>query len=156
MKIRDVRFEHLAHPLGIGTGTPRISWQITDTPTGWQQTGYDIEIRELGTTNAEPTVHSVESHEQILVPWPAASLRSRARAEVRVHVRGHADCAADTQAAADAWSPPAVIEVGLLEPTDWSAHLIHPEPDASGPTPRPAMLLRTDIVLQAAPVHARW
>src|SRR3954469_20237897 len=124
MRIRDVRFEHLRQPLGIGTGTPRISWQVTDAPTGWHQTGYDIEIRDLDATNAEPTVHSVDTHEQILVPWPAAALRSRARAEVRLHVRGHADPSGDAQAAADAWSPPVVIEAALLERSDWSAHLI--------------------------------
>ena len=28
MKIRGARFEHLREPLGIGTGTPRISWRI--------------------------------------------------------------------------------------------------------------------------------
>jgi alpha-L-rhamnosidase len=156
MKIRAVQFEHLRQPLGIGTGTPRISWQVTDAPAAWRQTGYDIEIRDLDTTNAEPTVHSVETNEQILVPWPAAALNSRARAEVRVHVRGHADSSGGAEAAADTWSPPVVIEAGLLEPTDWSAHLLHPEPDASGPTPRPAMLLRTEIVLPEAPVRACW
>ena len=156
MKIRGARFEHLREPLGIGTGTPRISWQISDTPTGWRQTGYDIEIRDLDATTGEPTVHSVESSAQILVPWPAAALRSRARAAVRVHVRGNADSSGDGEATADGWSPPVVIETGLIDPTDWSARLVHPEPDAAGPTPRPAMLLRTEIELKATPVLARW
>jgi hypothetical protein len=52
MKIHGVRFEHLPEPLGIGTGTPRISWQISDPPTGWQQTGYDLEVHGLAVEQA--------------------------------------------------------------------------------------------------------
>ncbi len=156
MKIRGVRFEHLREPVGIGTGTPRISWQVSDAPTDWRQTGYDIEIRDLDATAGEPAVHSVESSVQILVPWPAAALRSRARAAVRVRVRGNAGSCGDGEATADGWSPPVVIETGLIDPTDWSARLVHPEPDAGGPTPRPAMLLRTEVELKATPVLARW
>ena len=136
MKVHSVRFDHLRDPLGIGTGTPRLSWQVIDAPSGWRQTGYDVEVRDLDTVAARPAVHHVESAEQILVPWPAAPLASRARAEVRVRVCGNAGAAADGPAVTGRWSDSAVVEAGLLHPSDWSARLIRPEPDAPGPTPR--------------------
>jgi hypothetical protein len=120
VKISRVRFEHLQAPLGIGTGTPRISWQISDIPAGWEQTGYEIEVRDLDAGPGQPSLHGVESVEQILVPWPAGALRSQARAEVRVHVlgrtlghgRGTGDLAPSDSRDGDAWSAPVVVEDG--------------------------------------------
>ncbi len=156
MLVHGIRFEHLREPLGVGTGTPRISWQVADAPTGWTQTGYDVEIRRLdAAAGCDPWLHHVDSAEQVLVPWPAAALASRARAEVRIRVHGRPASGGDAPTASP-WSDPAVVEAGLLEPDDWTAQLVRPEPDAAGPTPRPAMLLRTEVVLREQPVRARW
>jgi alpha-L-rhamnosidase len=154
MKTHRIRFEHLTPPLGIGTGTPRISWQVPAAPTGWAQLGYDIEVHRLDGPGAGPAVHHVDSAEQVLVPWPGPALPSRTRAAVRVRVHGRTD--PDQGPVAGPWSEPAVVETGLLDRADWSARLVRPEPDAAGPTPRPAMLLRTEIVLREVPVRARW
>lgn len=57
----------------------------------------------------------VESPEQVLVKWPGAPLTSRERVTVRVRV-----WTPDTPGPS-AWSEPATIEAGLLDPADWQA-----------------------------------
>src|SRR4051812_11368619 len=99
-----LRFEH-GPVLGIGTATPRLSWQIAAAGPGFEQTAYEVEA------GAERVV--VESAEQVLVPWPAAPLTSRQAVTVRVRVRGGDDWSD--------WSEPATVEAGLLEPAAWTA-----------------------------------
>ncbi|WP_308467035.1 glycoside hydrolase family 78 protein [Rathayibacter soli] len=105
------RFEHLPHALGIGVASPRLSWK-TVAPSGWSQSAYEVQI-ERGDACWQ-TDAPVASDEQVLVPWPAAPLRSRERATARVRVTG-------TDGTVSEWSEPAAVEAGLLEPTDWSA-----------------------------------
>jgi alpha-L-rhamnosidase len=111
------RFDHRTDPsptLGFGNGTPRLTWTVTSAPDDYDQSGYDIEVsRETGAT-----VFTVESAEQVLVPWPAEPLQSRERASVRVRVRG--------AAYESVWSPASIVETGLLAPDDWTATFISP------------------------------
>ena len=113
-----LRFEH--HPadrpvLGLGTGTPRLSWQVATAPEDYEQTRYEIEIRRgVG----EPEVHAAESGEQVLVAWPGAPLASRESATVRVR-------AGDATAWSD-WSAPATVEAGLLGAGDWTGRFVSP------------------------------
>ena len=51
-----LRFEHRPAPVvGIGTGTPRISWQVPAADAGYAQTAYEIEI-STGTTDRKSVV----------------------------------------------------------------------------------------------------
>ena len=64
------RFEHLPADraaLGIGTGTPRLSWQLAEAPDGYRQAAYEVAVRRPG---AAEEVARVESADQVLVPWP--------------------------------------------------------------------------------------
>jgi alpha-L-rhamnosidase len=104
------RFEHHREALGIGEPRPRLSWTITDAAPGWAQHAARIEIDRDGVTET----YDLDGAAQILVAWPASDLRSRDIARVRVSVRG----------ADGAWSAPgpwAVVEAGLLEPSEWTA-----------------------------------
>src|SRR5690242_5311504 len=106
-----LRFEH--HPadrpvLGIGTATPRLSWQVPAAPDDWAQARYEIEISR---GEGAPSVHAAASGEQILVAWPGDPLASKEQASVRVRV-GDATTWSD-------WSTPAVVEAGLLTAADW-------------------------------------
>ncbi|MEV6630886.1 glycoside hydrolase family 78 protein [Actinoplanes sp. NPDC051470] len=107
-----LRFEHHTEALGIGTATPRLSWW-NDEP----QTAYELEISR---NDGPAETFRVESDEQVLVPWPAAPLRSRDRVRVRVKVN-------------DSWSEYAEAEAGLLEPSDWTARFVQGDPDAEAP-----------------------
>ncbi|WP_116953013.1 family 78 glycoside hydrolase catalytic domain [Jiangella endophytica] len=96
-------------PLGIGERRPRLSWTVT-AEGPWRQAGYDVELTRRGA----PRVVTVESAEQVLVPWPDDPLTSRERVSVRVRL--HGDDGSTT-----GWSAPTTLEAGLLEPADWTA-----------------------------------
>jgi alpha-L-rhamnosidase len=117
-----LRFEH-GPVLGVGTAAPRLSWRIPDADPDFRQTGYEIEIDGESVT--------VETAEQILVPWPVAPLESRQRSTVRVRVRGGADWSG--------WSEPATVEAGLLMPGDWSARFVSPRDLGGLETPAPIL-----------------
>src|SRR3954464_10965524 len=88
-----VRFEHRTDSgpdsgsvIGLGTATPRLSWQVAAAPTGYAQSAYEVEI--AGTTTQS---YTVESAEQVLVPWPGEPLGSREQVAVRIRGRGDGD-----------------------------------------------------------------
>ncbi|MGK5685503.1 family 78 glycoside hydrolase catalytic domain [Actinoplanes sp. URMC 104] len=137
-----LRFEHhLAPALGLGTGTPRLSWQVPSAPEGYAQTRYQIEI----TRGGEPEVFEVASGEQVLVPWPGAPLGSRESASVRVR-------AGDAAGLGD-WSEPATVETGLLEASDWTARFVSPR--ELGAFGRPSPILTGTVEVPAGVVKAR-
>ncbi|TCM40318.1 family 78 glycoside hydrolase catalytic domain [Kribbella sp. VKM Ac-2568] len=124
------RFEHRtdAGPvLGIGTATPRLSWQVPTAADGYEQTAYEVEIVTSGTAQTHP----VESGEQVLVPWPGEPLRSRESAQVRVRVRGDGDWSD--------WSAPATVEAGLLSADDWTARFVSPREIGAVGSPAPVL-----------------
>ncbi|MCU7726028.1 glycoside hydrolase family 78 protein [Actinoplanes sp. KI2] len=141
----DLRFDH--HPadrpvLGIGTATPRLSWQVPAAPPDWAQARYEIEISRGA---AAPEVRSAASGEQILVPWPGEPLRAKEQASVRVRV-GDATSWSE-------WSAPGVVEAGPLTAADWTARPISPRDNAGIGDPAP--LLAAEVVLPGDIVKAR-
>ncbi|QDP97101.1 Bacterial alpha-L-rhamnosidase [Microlunatus elymi] len=146
VSVHQVRAEHHHAPLGIGEDRPRISWQVTADPQ-WEQRGYQLEI-----TRSEVDIHTVASHEQVLVAWPSEPLHSRERATVRVRVFGADDRQSD-------WSEPLIIEAGLLDPMDWRAIPVGPDwsEDAESDERRPALVrreFRLDAELASARLYA--
>ncbi|WP_435971688.1 family 78 glycoside hydrolase catalytic domain [Streptomyces sp. Qhu_M48] len=105
-----VRFEHLPDGLGIGTGTPRLSW--TNPSDYGDQHAYEVEVRRDRRTHR---TGPVTTSDHVLVPWPGEPLASREDAVVRVRTWRTAD------ATHSAWSAPRAVEAGLLAPQDWSA-----------------------------------
>jgi alpha-L-rhamnosidase len=140
------RFEHLPDDrpaLGVGTGTPRLSWRLAAAPDGYRQAAYEVAVRR---PDAAEEVVGVDSGDQVLVPWPAAPLGSRESAEVAVRVRGEDGDWSD-------WSPPAVVEAGLLRTDDWTARFVSPR--RLGAPGAPAPVLRGGVELPADVVRAR-
>ncbi|MET9273210.1 family 78 glycoside hydrolase catalytic domain [Kribbella sp. NPDC003557] len=127
-----LRFEHRSAPvLGIGTASPRISWQVPAADAGYAQTAYEVEI-----TTGSTQVFTVQSPDQILVPWPGDALESRQAAQVRVRVRGTDDWSD--------WSEPATVEPGLLTPDDWTARFVSPRENPHG-SPAPLVAGTADL-----------
>jgi alpha-L-rhamnosidase len=123
-----LRFEHRTDEgpvLGLGTGSPRLSWQVPAADPDYTQSGYELEITRTGVPQ---TKHAVTSADQVLVSWPSHPLKSRESAEVRVRVRGGDDEWSD-------WSDPAVVEAGLLATGDWTARFVSPRQTVADPAP---------------------
>ena len=126
----ELRFEHHRPDrpvLGIGTVTPRLSWIVPAADAEWKQTAYEVEVERASRT----TTFIVQSVEQVLVPWPDAPLASREAARVRVRVA----CKAEWSD----WSPPSVVEVGLLEGADWVGRFVSPVGIAGLEAPAPVL-----------------
>ncbi|GAB2965661.1 glycoside hydrolase family 78 protein [Streptomyces heilongjiangensis] len=145
MYVTDLRFEHHREPLGIGEDSPRLTWTArTEHPEGAErQHACQIEIRDAA---GRVETHRVDGSESVLVPWPAAPLRSRERREVRVRL--HAEGSREP----GPWSDFFPVEAGLLHPGDWTGTAIGPDcDDPAAADPRPAYLLR-DAFHLARPV----
>ncbi|GAA1649505.1 glycoside hydrolase family 78 protein [Kribbella alba] len=141
----NLRFEHRTDTgpvLGIGTGTPRLSWQVPSADADYTQSAYEIEIVR---PDASPEVHTVESNEQVLVPWPGTPLAARESVGIRVRVRDGDDWSE--------WSTPAVVEAGLLSPDDWTAGFVSPR--EIGEHGSPAPVLSGVVELPSGVVSAR-
>jgi alpha-L-rhamnosidase len=140
-----VRFEHRTDEspvLGIGTETPRLSWIVPEADAAFVQEAYEVELTRADGTSE---VVQVTGGEQVLVPWPAAPLRSRESVRVRVRVRG-AGMRSD-------WSDPATVEVGLLRTEDWTARFI--SPFELGGLGAPAPVLHSILEVPDGVVQAR-
>ena len=79
-----MRTENQVNPLGIGTSTPRFSWQITSDRKGVVQTSYQILVassREKLDRNEADLWDSGErnSDEQLWIPYQGKALLSGAQ-----------------------------------------------------------------------------
>jgi alpha-L-rhamnosidase len=125
---------HAPDALGTGVERPRLSWVVPDAPEGYRQARYELRGRIVRADgSAEDLTHTVESGEQVLVPWPARALVSREAVEVRVQ---------GTSGPWSPWSAAATAEVGLLDPADWSAVLVGPDDADVAPAERRPPLVR--------------
>jgi alpha-L-rhamnosidase len=107
-----LRAEHRTDAFGIGSPCPRLSWIVESDDTSFAQQAY--EIAAVVPDDESELVSRVESNESVLVPWPFEPLTSRAHRRVRVRVIGATGEFTD-------WSEQLDIEVGLLDPADWTA-----------------------------------
>jgi len=128
------RFEHHdGSVLGIGVPAPRLSWTVAEADAGYVQTAYEVEVTRAAATR----VFTVETADQVLVPWPTERLGSREAARVRVRVRDAVDWSP--------WSGPSTVEAGLLSPADWAASFVSPRSLAGLQAPAPVLRGRFDL-----------
>lgn len=140
VKVAHLTFEHHPTGLGVPVSEPRLSWAVASTtddiPRNWVQKSYEIQIRRASDQSVQ-TFHS-DGSSTVLVPWPAAALRSAEFASVRVRSHG----ASDAGELSTDWSNWATVEAALLDASDWMAKTITaPErrdethPDENGTRP---------------------
>jgi len=145
--ISRLQVEHLRETLGIGFARPRLSWQIEAAAPNWRQVAYEIECLSAE-GHARQDTGRVESDRSILVDWPFAPLSSRERVSLRVKVWGN-------DGSESAWSRPLIIETGLLDPADWSAHFITLDWEEDVTRSNPAPYLRREFTLHGEIQSAR-
>ncbi|HEY0448641.1 glycoside hydrolase family 78 protein [Actinophytocola sp.] len=138
MIVSQVRFEHHDRPFGIGTPSPRLSWQVRDADPDWAQTAYEVELDGAATVR-------VDSAEQVLVPWPFPPLTARGTATVRVRVASGPEWSE--------WAEPSTVELGLLGPEDWTGRFVSPH--GIGGVGEPAPVLSRTVTLRPGIARAR-
>jgi len=143
----DLRVEYQREAFGIGDAAPRLSWRTATSTPNWRQRAYAIQA--VGTDGVPVgTTGRVESGGSVLVAWPFRPLTSREQVQVRVQVWGEDE-------RASSWSDPVGIEVGLLNPGDWSAAFVAPAWDEDTSQPQPSPRLRREFEIRAGHVAAR-
>ena len=119
--LQNLKCEMLNNPLGIGTGKPRLSWQITSDTRNTNQVAYQILVASSPEKLTEGQgdlwdSHRIKSAESIMINYAGKVLNGRATCFWKVRVW--------TNNGASGWSQPAKWSVGLLNPADWKAKWI--------------------------------
>ena len=114
--------EELSEPLGIGTGTPRLSWKNVAQRNNAAQSAYHLiasSERSLLDKDTGDLWDSgkVESNESVMIPWGGVPLPSRRIVHWKVRTW-------DQRGAPSGWSKPAEFSVGLIGREDWEAKYI--------------------------------
>lgn len=131
--VTEVKFEqyHPENTLGVQESRPRLSWKISNAPSGFQQAGYEIELSDKrnGVWSPHSTVQCT-SGDSTLVPWPFNPITSREEVSIRVRIWDEDRNASD-------WSLPSNLEVGLLDRSDWKCERITASWAGKTPDPEP-------------------
>ncbi|MGC8746901.1 MAG: family 78 glycoside hydrolase catalytic domain, partial [Candidatus Saccharicenans sp.] len=154
----NLRTEFQVNPLGLGTLTPRLSWNIEASRCNFRQSAYQILVscspEELAADRGTLwDSGKVESNETILIPYAGAPLSSGQRCFWKVRLW-------DESGRVSVWSSPAFWEMALLYPEDWKAQWIYdgkptPTRDEDFYRDDPAPLFRKVFSLDQKPVKAR-
>ncbi len=111
------------------------------------QQAYEIEARDVDTRAPVGRSGRIESPESHLVPWSGDELAARQRVQWRVHVHGN-----DGATATSEWSE---FEIGLVDPSDWTAAFVVPDAVAPADPAQPVAYLRTEFTAASDVVRAR-
>lgn len=149
-----LRTEGLENPLGIDTDSPRFSWMITSDKDSSIQKSYHILVASTPEKLAKDIGDiwdsgSVESNDQLWVPYGGRRLRSGEHAYWKVMVK--------TNREHSPWSQTAEFGVGLLNESKWGGRWIGiermmPDENAGLHTRLAARRLRKEFDLKDKPV----
>lgn len=134
--------EGFVNPIGFHDPKPVFSWKLPDGVR--RQTAYRIVVMP---DDAQWDSGWIESSASTFVPSPGRPLRSRERVAWRVNYR-------DEEGREGGWSEIAAIEMGLLNPADWTARWIRPATE-SDPAGEPVAWLRRTFTLKGEIARAR-
>ncbi|MBL8761536.1 MAG: family 78 glycoside hydrolase catalytic domain [Phycisphaerae bacterium] len=125
LRVSDLRAEYRTEPLGLGTTSPRLSWELKATSSGARnlsQAAYQVlaatspQLLAPGKADLWDTGR-VESRATNQIEYAGKSLASRSLVHWRVRVwdQANAECG---------WSTPASFSIGLLDQSEWKAEWI--------------------------------
>ena len=107
-----LRAEYLQSPLGLGTTTPRLSWEVRDPRDGALQSAYQIVATREGKTIWD--TGKVKSGQTAHISYAGEPLRAFDRVQWKVRTW-------DGGGAESPWSREAVLGIGPLQNSDWTA-----------------------------------
>jgi len=151
VSLTSLRCEYKVDPLGIDVRRPRLSWQFTADGRGVVQAAYQVRVAESEAGLAANPIWDtgrIDSDRSIHVVYEGPALVSGRRYYWQVRVWGG-------DGAVSNWSAAAFWEMGLLDPTDWTAAWITPAWDEDLTTPQPVPMLRTTFAVEGEVRAAR-
>lgn len=118
----DLRIDYRKNPLGIDDPTPRFSWRSDSSERNWRQSAYQIIVATAPENLRSGTADVWDSGKQasaqsVGIAYAGPALASRVRYFWKVRVW-------DESGRVSQSSEPAWWEMGLLQPSDWSASWI--------------------------------
>jgi alpha-L-rhamnosidase len=136
-----LRTEYRVNPLGIDERLPRLSWIDISPLQAQRQTAYEIMVATTAQRlqDDQPDLWNtgkIASDETVNLAYAGQRLTSRQRCYWKVRVW-------DQDGSAGPWSEAAWWEMGLLQPSDWSARWIECGPIARSPADKPAINIVT-------------
>ena len=144
--VTGLRVEYLTNPLGIDAARPRLSWRITSAERNTVQAAYQVQV-----TRSERLIWDtgrIPGDSSVFVAYTGPDLESRRRYEWRVRVW-------DAKGRESAWSAPASWEMGLREPSQWTAAWIGAAPSPTDSVGGPSPLLRRAFRVSGVVARAR-
>jgi len=150
MKAVDLKCEYLTNPLGLDERAPRLSWRLESPSHGARQTAYRLVAASTMDRFAAPDLWDtgvVKTDRCLDLVYAGKPLTSRQPVCWRVQVW-------DERGKASAWSDAACFEMGLLQPSDWTAAWIG-RPLESREGSQPCPYLRRAFNLSGKPARAR-
>ncbi len=144
--VTGLRVEYLANPLGIDAVRPRLSWRITSAEHNTVQSAYEIEVTRSGRLIWATGRTSGDA--SVFVAYGGPDPESRRRYEWRVRVW-------DGKGRVSPWSELGFWEMGLLEPSQWTAAWIGTAPGPTDSVGGPSPLFRRAFRVSGVVARAR-
>jgi alpha-L-rhamnosidase len=114
LKVEQPVVENLVNPIGIDIKTPRFSWKLNSPEKNTVQTAYQLSVydarKQLWSSGKQ------SSDQSVFVPYAGPALVSNRKYTWQVKVWDNHGKSSS--------SSPASWQMGLLQPSDWSAHWI--------------------------------
>ncbi|HEV2670996.1 MAG TPA: family 78 glycoside hydrolase catalytic domain, partial [Gemmatimonadales bacterium] len=144
--VSGLKVEYLTNPLGIDAVQPRLSWRITSSERNTVQAAYQLQVTRSGRLIWDTGRTAGDS--SVFVTYGGPAVESRRRYEWRVRVW-------DAAGRESPWSAPAWWEMGLLQPSQWTAGWIGTPPSPSDSLGGPSPLLRRAFRVSGGVARAR-
>jgi len=151
LHVEALEAEYQQNPIGIDARTPRLSWRIHAVRRGTMQTAYELRVAGAPSSLERAplwTSGKVTSSASTFRPYGGPALRSGTRYYWQVRIW-------DDAGRASPWSAPAFWEMGLLDPTDWTARWITPDLSEDTTRSNPSPMVRRDFALAQSIASAR-
>ena len=137
LQVKNVMVEGKTNPLGIGVASPRFSWQLVSDKRNVLQAAYEMRIApEDSSLGISSSTGKIASDASVYVPYRGKPLQPGKKYYWQVRVW-------DNQGNTSAWSEAAFWQMGMLQPTDWTAKWI--EAGFTEEASRPSPLLRKEF-----------
>ncbi len=152
IEVKNLICEYKANPIGLDVLYPRLSWQLTSTEKGVEQTAYEIRfatsIAGLRSNDLFRTTGKVSSTQSVNVVYNGPGLKSMERIYWQVRCQGNGN-------EWSRWSEPAFWEMGITKSSEWKAEWISYGAEKEMKGSKPAQYFRKEFALEKKVKSAR-